>query len=291
MIRVAVIGSTGQLGTDLVELLEKARDYQVFPLSHQKVECTDSGSVRRALNEVNPDIVINCAAFVRVDESEDRPEEAFRVNTLGALCVARACAEIEALCVSISTDYVFAGEKGEPYTEEDMPRPRNVYGASKLAGEYLVQQACPRWLVVRMATLFGKAGARGKGGNFVETVLAKAKTGETLRVADDILMSPTYTCDAAVALERLLSRGVRGLFHIANKGACTWFEFARKALDLIGLEVKLEPIALADFQSKASRPMNSALASARLDHLPEGQLRPWPEALKAYLVEKGHIPV
>ena len=145
--------------------------------------------------------------------------------------------------------------------------------------------------IVRMASLFGKAGARGKGGNFVETVLAKAKAGETLRVADDILMSPTYTCDAAVALERLLSRGVRGLFHIANKGACTWFEFARKALDLIGLEVKLEPIALADFQSKASRPMNSALASARLDHLPEGQLRPWPEALRAYLVEKGHIPV
>ncbi|MFQ6011621.1 MAG: dTDP-4-dehydrorhamnose reductase [Nitrososphaerales archaeon] len=291
MIRVAVIGSTGQLGSDLVELLGKTGDYQVFPLSHQKIECTDSDSVRRALNEVSPGIVINCAAFVRVDESEDRPEEAFRVNTLGALCVARACAEIGAVCAYISTDYVFAGEKREPYTEEDMPCPRNIYGASKLAGEYLVQQACPRWLIVRVASLFGKAGARGKGGNFIETILAKAKAGETLRVADDILMSPTYTCDAAVALERLLSRGILGLFHIANKGACTWFEFARKVLDLTGLEVKVEPIAFAGFHLKASRPVNSALATAKLDHLSEGNLRPWHEALKVYLVEKGHIPV
>ena len=117
--RVAVIGSTGQLGTDLVDVLVEAGNYEVFGLSHREIECTDPVSVEKALKTARPDVVVNCAAFVRVDESEDRPDEAFRVNSLGALAVARACAEIDALCVYISTDYVFDGEKGSPYTESD----------------------------------------------------------------------------------------------------------------------------------------------------------------------------
>ncbi|MGH7773968.1 MAG: dTDP-4-dehydrorhamnose reductase [Candidatus Binatia bacterium] len=289
MIRLAVIGSTGQLGTDLVEVLKEGRDYQVFPLSHAKVECTEPDSVRRELREVRPGVVVNCAAFVRVDECEDRPEEAFRVNALGALYVARACAEIGALCVYVSTDYVFDGEKGEPYNEEDKPRPINVYGASKLAGEHLVQQACPRWLIVRMASLFGKAGSRGKGGNLVETILAKARAGETLRVVNDIRMSPTYTCDTARALERLLQQKATGLFHLANDGTCTWYEFAKKALDLVGLNNKLEPISSIDYLTRAPRPRDSTLRSIKLDPSLKGALRPWDKALRAYLVEKGYL--
>jgi dTDP-4-dehydrorhamnose reductase len=289
MRRVAVIGSTGQLGTDVVQVLTEAGAYQVYPLSHREIECTDLVSVRQALTAVGPGVVINCAAFVRVDECETRPEEAFRVNAIGALVVARACAGLDALCVYISTDYVFDGEKGEPYTEHDPPCPINVYGTSKLAGEYLVQQACPRWLIVRVASLFGKAGARGKGGNFVETVLRKAWAGEPLKVVDDIRMSPTYTVDAARALEWLIRQGATGLFHLANAGACSWYEFAHKALDLANPNARLERLSTAAYPSQARRPKNSSLRSSRI-RSPENRVRSWDEALGDYLRAKGHLP-
>jgi dTDP-4-dehydrorhamnose reductase len=289
MKRVAIIGSTGQLGTDLVVVLAQAGNYEVIRLSHREVECTDPVSIEKALKTGRPDVVVNCAAFVRVDEAEDRAEEALRVNGLGALNVARACAEIDALCVYISTDYVFDGGKGAPYTESDAPHPINIYGISKLAGEYFVQQASPRWLVVRLASLFGKAGSSGKGGNFVETILAKAKAGESLRLVDDIRMSPTYTRDAAQALERLLREGSLGLFHLVNAGNCTWYEFASKALEVVGMGNKIEPISSATYPMKARRPNDSSLESTKLGLSLKDSLRPWQEALKDYLAEKGHL--
>ena len=289
MKRVAIIGSTGQLGTDLVDVLAQAGNYEVIRLSHREVECTDPVSVEKALKTGRPDVVVNCAAFVRVDEAEDRAEEALRVNGLGALNVARACAEIDALCVYISTDYVFDGGKSAPYTESDAPRPINIYGVSKLAGEYFVQQASPRWLVVRMASLFGKAGSSGKGGNFVETILAKAKAGESLRLVDDMRMSPTYTRDAAQALERLLRERSLGLFHLANGGNCTWYEFACKALEAVGMDNRIEPISSSSYPMKARRPKDSSLESTKLRLSLKESLRSWHEALKAYLAEKGHL--
>jgi dTDP-4-dehydrorhamnose reductase len=287
--RIAVIGSTGQLGTDLLDVLAEAGHYEVFGLSHREIECTDPFSIGKAFKTARPDVAVNCAAFVRVDESEDRPDDALRVNSLGALAVARACAEIDALCVYISTDYVFDGENGSPYKESDRPHPINVYGVSKLAGEYLVQQASPRWLVARMASLFGKAGSSGKGGNFVETILTKAKTGEPLRLVDDIRMSPTYTRDAARALERLLAQRASGLFHLTNGGNCTWYEFACKALEVVGLRNRIEPIPSSSYPMRAPRPKDSSLESTKLGLPLKECLRPWQEALKAYLAEKGHL--
>jgi len=289
MNRVAVVGAGGQLGTDLVEVLNAGGDYQVFPLGHGEIECTDPASVQKALRETRPDVVVNCAAFVRVDECEDRPEEAFQVNAIGAFHVARAATEVGARGVYVSTDYVFDGEKRSPYVEEDWPRPINVYGASKLAGECLVQQACPQGLVVRMASLFGRAGSRGKGGNFIESILRKAKSGEALRVVDDVRMSPTYARDAAVAVEMLLRQNARGLFHFANAGSCTWYEFARKTLDLVGLPNELERISSRDYPAKARRPNDSSLVSTKLGPFLEGGPRSWQEALKAYLVEKQYL--
>lgn len=289
MTRVAVIGSTGQLWTDLVRTLREAEDYQVIPLSHAEIECTEPGSVSEALRRTRADIVVNCAAFVRVDESEERPEEAFRVNALGALYVARACAEIGALCVYVSTDYVFEGGNGEPYTEDDQPRPVNIYGASKLAGEYLVQQACPRWLIVRTSSLFGISGARGKGGNFVEAILAKARAGEALKVVCDSRMSPTYTRDAARELERLLRQKAAGFYHLVNAGACTWYEFARETLNLAGLDCEVKSISVEDYPQKASRPTDSSLTCLRLEGFLQTRMRSWQEALRAYLIDKRYI--
>lgn len=287
MVRVAIIGSTGQLGSDLVSVFQ-SESYEVFALTHADVECTDLDAVRAAVTAVRPDIVVNCAAFVRVDECQDRPLEAFQVNAVGALYVARVCAELNALCVYVSTDYVFDGEKGDAYTESDPPGPINVYGASKLAGEHLVQQESVRWLIVRVASLFGQAGARGKGGNFIETILSRARSGEPLRVVQDIRMSPTYTHDAARALERLLRQETTGVVHLTNVGACSWYEFARKALELAGFANLPEPIVSQDYPSRARRPRNASLRSIRLDGFVQACLRPWQEALESYLAAKGY---
>jgi dTDP-4-dehydrorhamnose reductase len=281
--RIAIIGSTGQLGTDLVEVLKQTGKYVIFPLSHAQIECTDLDSVKLELIKLHPEIVVNCAAFVRVDECEVRPEEAFKVNALGAFHIARVSAELNALCVYISTDYVFDGEKEEPYTEEDPPYPINVYGTSKLAGEYLISQACPRWLIVRMASLFGNVGTRGKGGNFVETILTKAKTREPLRVVNDIRMSPTYSYDAARVLEELIREEATGIFHVTNKGSCTWYDFAREILELAGIAAKLEPVSSLEYPTKASRPKNSSLRSTKIS-----EQRSWEQTLRAYLLEKGY---
>jgi dTDP-4-dehydrorhamnose reductase len=289
MTRVVVIGATGQLGTDLVNVFSEVGGYEVVGLSHQEIECTDPASVEKRLKTVRPDVVINCAAFVRVDESENHPEETFRVNSLGAFNVARACVEVDAICVYVSTDYVFDGEKGSSYVESDCPRPINVYGVSKLAGEYLVRETCPRWLIARMASLFGRVGSSGKGGNFVETILAKAKAGESLKLVDDIRMSPTYTRDAAQSLERLLREGSQGLFHLVNAGNCTWYEFASKALAVLGLKQRIEPVPASDFPMKAHRPKDSSLKSTKLNPSLRKYLRPWEEALESYLLEKGHL--
>lgn len=286
--KTVVLGSTGQLGSACVEVFRHA-GYDVIPCSHAEVEVTDRRSVHQALEESCPDSVINCAAYVRVNEAEDHAEDAFRVNAIGALNVAQACAELQILSVYISTDYVFGGDQFGPYTEEDACRPLNVYGTSKLAGEYLVRACSPRWLIARVASLFGKAGSRGKNGNFVDTIVRNAKAGHPIRVVNDVRMSPTYARDAAEALERLVRRGSSGLFHLANGGSCTWFEFARRILQLTGLDSVPVPISSRESPTKAQRPRNSSLDSLKLPSDVRGILRPWDDALAAYLLERSGV--
>jgi len=283
--RVVIFGATGQLGTDLVEVFAKSEDIEVLPLTHDNGDCTDPVAVRNLLLSAHPQIVINSAAYVRVDDCEDSAREAFDVNAIGALNVARVCAELDALCVYISTDYVFDGKKATPYVESDPTCPINVYGASKLAGEFLIRQTAPRWLIVRAASLFGRTGAKGKGGNFVETILAKAKAGQALTIVNDVRMTPTYTRDAATALVLLLAHGAEGIVHLTNAGICSWYEFAKKALDLTGWRASLTPVSATEYPTRARRPKNSALMSERA----LVELRSWQDALKAYLLEKGHI--
>jgi dTDP-4-dehydrorhamnose reductase len=285
LMRALVIGATGQLGRELLRAFRQRADDGAVGLGHDEIEVTDPTSVNQAIQRDRPDVVVNCAAFVRVDDCEDQPGQAFHVNAVGALHVARASRHVGARCVYVSTDYVFDGRKAEPYTEDDPPRPLNVYGASKLAGEYLVQQVCPDALVVRMASLFGGRGARGKGSNFVLTVLDRARRKETLRVVNDVRMSPTYAVDAAQALVQLVQRGASGVFHVVNEGSCTWYEFARRAVALAGLETSVEPVLQVAFPTKARRPPNSALSPAKLRSV--GLWMPsWEDALSRYLTDQ-----
>jgi dTDP-4-dehydrorhamnose reductase len=280
-VKVAVIGPRGQLGSALCEAFRR-RAVDCVELDHGRVEVTDPQSVLVALRDARPAAVVNTAAFHKVDACEEDPKRAFEVNALGALHVARACREAGARCVYVSTDYVFDGAKAEPYLEEDLPNPLNVYGASKLAGEHLVVQTCPDALVVRVASLFGGLGSRGKGTNFVLTVLERARRGEALRVVDDFRMSPTYAEDAAAAIVELVAAGASGVFHVVNKGACSWYELAVRVLELAGLRVPVHPVPQEAYPARARRPRNSALSTAKLEA--RGlRLPPWEDAVQRYL--------
>ncbi|MCX7600798.1 MAG: dTDP-4-dehydrorhamnose reductase [Meiothermus sp.] len=232
--------------------------------------------------------IINTAALHKVETCEAEPERAFKVNALGALNVAQVAKTVRAKCVFISTDYVFDGAKGTPYIESDPPNPINIYGASKVAGELLSSITLENTLVIRISSVFGRAGASGKGGNFIETILQKARAGEPLRVVADQFMSPSYTRDVAHLLLALLQRDVRGIVHGANQGVCSWHALAQEAVRLCGPDVYVEPISASAFPSPVKRPSFSALASERLAALGL-QTRPWSEALQEYLEEKGYI--
>ena len=282
--RAAVIGSTGQLGQDLV----RAFGEETVGLSHQDLDVTDGVGVASAMCSLRPDWVLNTAAFHRVDDCEINPALAFAANAVGAFNVARAAADVGAGVVFFSTDYVFGGEERErdnPYEEGDKIEPLNVYGVSKAAGEQLVMQANPRHVVVRSAGLYGTATSR-KGWTFPELMINKARTDGMVRVVTDQALSPTYTEDLAQKTKELVERDAVGLFHLTNAGECSWFEFARAVFDLAGIEVEMEPIETGETQRRAWRPSYSALRTTRLEQAGVGPMRSWEEALGAYLRAK-----
>jgi dTDP-4-dehydrorhamnose reductase len=281
--KIVIIGSTGQLGQDLMKTLRA--DHEVTGLTHQDIEVTDYTSVQ-TLKEQKPSVIINTAAFHKTDQCEDEPLKTFFVNAIGPKNVAAISKEINAINVFISTDYLFSGSKNEPYTEDDTPDPINTYGISKLAGELFTKQH-PRHYIFRVASLFGVAGASGKGGNFVETMITKAKKNEPIIVVDDMWMSPTYTKDAAETIKKILDLTLPfGTYHLTNQGQCTWFQFAQEIFKLTGLTPDLKRIKTSQIQTKAKRPLFSALKSIKLHNL---EMRSWKEALYSYLVEKRHI--
>jgi dTDP-4-dehydrorhamnose reductase len=287
---LAIMGATGQLGADLVKVAAREGVDHVA-LRHEDVDVTDPTSLTRVLERVRPSVIVNTAAFHQVDRCEEDPGEAYRVNAVGALLVARAAKTVGARCVHLSTDYVFDGarEPGTAYLEGDELRPVNVYGASKAAGEQLLAQTLADHLVVRVSSLFGVAGARGKGGNFIEAILKKARDGGALKVVNDQWMTPTYTMDAAAAILRLALSDARGVVHVTNPEQCTWHTLACEAVRAAGLNVQVETASLGTSTVKARRPRNSALDTRRLTSLLGAPLRPWRAALRAYLVEKGHL--
>jgi dTDP-4-dehydrorhamnose reductase len=239
------------------------------------------------LTAIRPDVVINCAAYNFVDRAESEPEAVFAVNTWGVGALASICRDLDCRLVHFSTDYVFGldATRAQPYSENDAPGPLNVYGLSKLAGEYLVQARCPRHVIIRTCGLYGVWGSGGKGSNFVETMLRMATHGKPIRVVADQVCTPSYTVDVATATAEVLTTTYPGIYHLTNAGFCTWYEFARTIFELAGVQSDLTPIPSAEYGAAARRPAYSALAS----RLPP--LRPWRDALEAYLAERAGKPV
>jgi len=288
LMKIAIIGANGQLGCDLVKVFNSSK-CEIVPLTHDDIDVTKFELSEKVLKNIQPDVIINCAAYVRVDDAEDNADIAFGVNAMGARHIAKICAKLNSTLMHVSTDYVFDGRKNKPYTEDDIPNPINVYGNSKLAGEYFARNIPEKYYVIRSSSLFGAAGASGKGGNFVETMIKKARNGEEIMVVDDMVMSPTYTRDAAGMMRDILMKELHsGTYHVANSGSCSWFYFAKAIFEMLDIDANLIPIKTSALGSKAKRPMFSALVSVRIEEYGLG-MPGWEEGLRGYLNEKGYF--
>lgn len=283
--RALLIGANGQLGHDLRDVWKG----DLLPFGHDQLDVCDRERASEIIAREKPDIVINCAAYHRVDECETQVEKSFAVNATGAKNVSDAAREAGAAVMFVSTDYVFDGEKRSPYTESDAARPLSVYGTSKLAGEHLVRQANPQHYVVRSSSLFGVAGASGKGGNFVETMLKKARAGEPLRVVDDQVSVPTFTRDLAEKLQELAGMERYGLYHVTNGGQTSWHDFAARIFELARLKPDLSRISAQELAAPAKRPAFSVMANRELREAGITPARSWQEALEDYLEQKGYL--
>jgi dTDP-4-dehydrorhamnose reductase len=261
---------------------------QVEALGRLELDLCDFVYSRTRISGIRPDVVVNAAAFTRVDDCETEPERAFWVNTYAVRNLAQVCADVGCVLVHVSTDYVFDGMKTTPYTEDDLPNPLSVYGTSKLAGEYFVRNLVPRHYVIRTSGLYGRAGAASRRGNFVEMMLRLADEGQPIRVVTDHILTPSSARDVARKIVDVLRTDRFGLYHVTNAGQCSWFEFARAIFALAGVAPHMEPTTEAH-GARARRPRYSVLAHTRLAAMGADDLPSWQEALAAYLRERGRL--
>jgi dTDP-4-dehydrorhamnose reductase len=278
-----LIGANGQLGS---ELRRAFRDHHLVPLTHADLELTDHDQVTEVLRRYRPALILNTAAYHRVDECEEFPDRAFAVNGLAVRNLAAASRSIGAALVHFSTDYVFDGRRGHPYRETDAPGPLSAYATSKLAGEYFVRAILEQHVVIRTCGLYGVAGRHTKTGNFVETMLRLAREGRQIRVVGDQVLTPTSAKELARKVRELVETGEFGLYHITNSGACSWHQFAAAIFELSGIRADLSETTAAAYGARAVRPAYSVLENANLGRLGLDDLSPWQEALKAYLDDR-----
>jgi dTDP-4-dehydrorhamnose reductase len=303
-LRVLITGSSGMLGADLCRELGKnyivigadlVHSPQFIVHSLHKVDITNKRATGALINRIRPDVVIHAAAMTDVDGCEACPKKAYKINAKGAKNVALACKSAGAALIYISTDFVFDGKKKKPYKESDKTSPLSVYGDSKLKGELAVKKALKKYFILRTSWLYGK-----NGKNFVDTIIAKAKSEKLLKVVDDQVGSPTYTKDLAKAIHALLQKiqsrpghpaglyrpglGIGfGIYHISNSGAVPWFNYAREILKLTGSRTKVVPISSKELARPAKRPAMSVLDNSKFIKFTGYRMRNWQEALKDYV--------
>lgn len=282
--KIAVVGANGQLGADLVPFFSQSDDHEVVPLTHAEIDVAAIDSVASTLSAARPNVVINTAAMHHVEKCEADPALSFAVNAAGPRNLSMVCNDLGASLVQISTDYIFDGEKGSPYVEEDRPVPLNVYGNSKLAGEHFVQSTARDFFVVRVSGLYGDNVCRAKGQSFVSLMLRLAEERDEVAVVDDEVLTPTWTMEIARQIGVLISSDAdNGIYHVTAEGQCSWFDFARKIFDISGSTVRLRRAEPGEFPVKVNRPMYSVLENANLKRLSINQMRSWDETLEDFL--------
>ena len=277
--KIAVIGSNGQLGSDVVCAFADRGDV-VLSLTHADIELSSLESVKACLGTRTLDVVVNTAAMHHVENCEQEPAKAYAVNAMGARNLAIVTRDLGAVLVHVSTDYVFDGKKSEPYIEDDTPLPLNVYGNTKLAGEHFVRSVNPKHLVLRTSALYGKHPCRGKGGlNFVDLMLKLARERGKVRVVDNEVVTPTSTSQLAKQIVVLSRCDAYGLYHATAEGRCSWYQFAKEIFQITNTDVRLDVATAAEFPAKVPRPSYSILENHALKIRRLNLFTTWQEGL------------
>lgn len=286
--KVLVTGANGQLGRDVIVLLEK-EGHSVLACTRDELDITDQLECNHVISTHHPEVVIHCAAYTAVDAAETDVDGAYQVNAIGTRNIAVAAEQTGAKLIYISTDYVFDGTSDVPYQEYDNTNPQSIYGKSKRAGEVLVQSLSSRWFIVRTSWVYGIY-----GNNFVKTMLKLGQEKPKLQVVHDQKGSPTYTVDLAHFLLELMSTEKYGVYHASNSGACTWYEFTQAIFEEARLfpgfhiQAEVDPCATDQFPRPAPRPRNSVMEHLSIRTNDLNDLRPWREGLRDFL-EEIHI--
>lgn len=285
--RIALFGANGQLGSDMTKQAAE-RGLALVAVTRAQLDAADPAA---GFDDLAFDVAINCVAVTRVDECEKDPAPAVAINAHFAGRLAKACAAKGARLVQVSTDYVYGGQaQREPLSEEIGRAPVNVYGATKALGEDLARLEHDDVIIARVASLFGVAGASGKGGNFVETMLRFGEERGRLTVVADQVMSPTASWDAGEAILDLIAvNAPAGDYHVVNSGVASWWEFASRIIERAGVSAEVAPIPTSDFPTPARRPPYSALSSAKLAAAIGRPMPHWTDALDRYLQAKGRL--
>lgn len=276
---ILVTGASGQLGHDVVEELKRRGLAYDAPTSAE-MDITDQNSVTDWILKSCPSAVIHCAAYTAVDKAEDEADRCYLINAEGTGNIARACLDVGAKMVYISTDYVFDGSGSGPWETGDKTGPLNGYGASKLAGEQIVRAILDEYFIVRISWVFGK-----NGNNFVKTMLRLGESRDALNVVADQWGAPTYTKDLAPLLCDMVQTEKYGIYHATNEGVTNWAEFAKEIFRQAHMECAVHPISTAEYPTKAVRPLNSRLSQRSLDNHGFARLPDWKDALARYLRE------
>ncbi|HMX63553.1 MAG TPA: dTDP-4-dehydrorhamnose reductase [Candidatus Sumerlaeota bacterium] len=283
-----VTGADGMLGTEVIKSLRRDSAISVVPSTIADMDITNLAAVRASLERHRPTHIIHCAAFTFVDTAEKEPLRAYQINAEGTKNLAFFCREFDIELIYLSTDYVFSGEKREPYLETDATGPINIYGKSKLLGETYIQALLEKYKIVRTSWLNGLGGDYTR--NFIETMLRISETRSTISVVNDQTGRATFTFDLAPMLTTLLDVNAYGIFHVANSGICTWYELAREIFQIAGrTDVTVHPILSEQFRSAAKRPTYSVMSLKRTEQLGLRPLPDWRASLREYFRRREFI--
>lgn len=281
--RILIIGRTGQLGRMLVkDAIESGHD--VFAPAKNELDITDTGSFLENVDRFLPEVIINTAAFHNVPLCETEAVKAFQLNCIAVRNMAENSNRFDSWFITFSTDYVFNGERRTPYIESDIPQPLQIYGISKLAGEYGALSYSNKSIVIRTCGLYGLQGASSKGGNFVDSRIKDSKEKASIKISCDQTISPTYTGDLSLAVLKLIAHPEKesGIYHLVNEGCCTWYEFTKEIFKILDIKTEVVPVDRRGKTGEMKRPSFSVLKNQKAAKL--GIVLPhWREALKRYL--------
>lgn len=277
---IVVTGSTGQLGSDFVELLNSKGYTNVIGVGKEQLDLTDSQATQTFFNHNPAEVIVHCAAWTAVDLAEDpeKYDEVYQINVTATKNLALVCKNNNAKMVYISTDYVFSGNKNTEYLSTDITSPINVYGRTKLLGELSVKDNLKQYFIVRTSWVFGK-----NGNNFVKTMINLAKTRDNISVVSDQIGSPTYTRDLAEFILCLLNTEDYGIYHGTNNGHCSWYEFATEIFKLTNLKIDVRPIKSVEYPQKATRPLYSVLGKITNGVSCQYKFPDWKDAVKRFI--------